>query len=124
YATSCFPFLNYFLDRGMAGSALLGILNLDKYNSLSPKNQEAMKQARINIEQEMTYVFKGLAAEARTEAILAGLMPVIPLPEDIDEWRAISYSSGWEVMKEKMDADSVTKLKSFMAPSEPGRDGF
>lgn len=90
------------------------LLNLDKWKSLTPGQQEALQQAAVEFEPLMVDYFKKKIDEELTVLTeQEGIKRVQFAPADAERYVNTAYEVEWKALEEKLPADVVQKLKEL-----------
>lgn len=90
------------------------IMNLEKWNSLTPKQQEALKQAAMEFEPAMVdYFKKAVDDELKILKEKEGIKVIEFSPADAKRYVDLAYDVEWKALEDKCPKEVVAKLKEL-----------
>jgi TRAP-type transport system periplasmic protein len=89
-------------------------LNLKKFNSLTPKQQQILIDAQIANEKDIAAVDAGLIATERGKLEKAGLTFTHLSPEEAKQWHDMANESRFDALASKISPEQMGKIKSLI----------
>jgi TRAP-type transport system periplasmic protein len=89
-------------------------LNLKKFNSLTPKQQQILIDAQIANEKDIAAVDAGLIATERGKLEKAGLTFTHLSPEEAKRWHDMANESRFDALASKISPEQMGKIKSLI----------
>jgi TRAP-type transport system periplasmic protein len=89
-------------------------LNLKKFNSLTPKQQQILIDAQIANEKDIAAVDADLIATERGKLEKAGMTFTHLSPEEAKQWHDMANESRFDALASKISAEQMTKIKSLI----------
>lgn len=90
------------------------LMNLDKWNSLTPAQQQMLKDAAIEFEPAMVEYFrKAVDDELKILKEKEGVKVIEFSPQDAKKYVDLAYDVEWKALEEKCPKDVVAKLKDL-----------
>jgi TRAP-type transport system periplasmic protein len=89
-------------------------LNLKKFNSLTPKQQQILIDAQIANEKDIAAVDAGLIATERGKLEKAGLIFTHLSPEEAKQWHDMANESRFDALASKISPEQMGKIKSLI----------
>lgn len=90
------------------------LMNLKKFNSLTPEQQKILLDAQLEVESEMAGIVADMAATERKRLEEAGMTVTHLSDDEVKQFRRMANDSRFEDLAEKIDAESLAKIKSLI----------
>ncbi|WP_414476474.1 TRAP transporter substrate-binding protein DctP [Microvirga sp. M2] len=90
------------------------LMNLKKFNSLSPKLQDILANAQLEVEKEMPGIIADMIKTERGKLEAEGMVFTHLSPEEVKEFRQMANDSRWEVLATKLDPARLEKIKGMI----------
>jgi len=104
----------YVIDPPFYQVDVIGLVNLDKWNSLAPETQKVLNDSMLEVEKEMNTYFGELVAKDRELIKEKGVEIVELSPEEAAKYIETAYQAGWESVNSKAP-DLASQLQSLIS---------
>lgn len=105
----------YWIDYGLENINHYIMMNLDKWNSLTPSQQELLFDTRLEMEGELEAITAKAQDDAKAAMIAAGMEPITFSDADVAWYSSLDYEARWAEASEKYPEISK-KFKSILLP--------
>jgi len=89
-------------------------VNLHKFNSLTPKQQQILIDAQIDNEKDMASIDAELIAAERAKLEKAGITFTNLSPEETKKWHDMANESRFDALSSKIAPEQMAKIKSLI----------
>lgn len=93
---------------------VIGLVNLNKWKSLSPDTQKVLSDSMLEVEKEMNTHFGELVAKDRELIKGKGVETIELSPEEASKYLETAYKAGWESVNKKAP-DSASELQKMIS---------